>query len=128
MQGILIMDEDKGTMKQLAELFIDAGYDVTLTDTVAGALLGILKNTAQVVVLGSRCDDLTAADLVPLMRQCKRNLPIILVAADVPLVLLRRLRGEGLFYHALRPVDQAGREELRQAVRCAFRNQRPHPA
>ena len=128
MQSILIMDEDKGTMKQLAELFIDAGYHVTLTDSVASAIYGILKKTAQVVVLGSRCDNVMAADLVPIMRQCNKKLPIILIAADTSLALLRRLRCEGIFYHALSPVDKAGREEIRQAVHCAFENLRLNPA
>ena len=128
MQGILIMDENKGNLKQLAELFIDEGYHVTLTDSVASAVCGILKKTAQVVVLGSKCDDLMAADLVPLMRQCNKNLPIILIAADTSLALLRRLRCEGIFYHALSPADSAGREEIRQAVHCAFANLRLNPA
>ena len=122
MPGIMIMDEDKGNLKQLAELFIDEGYQVTLTDLVASAVCGILKKTAQVVVLGSKCDDLMAADLVPLMRQCNKNLPIILIAGDTSLALLRRLRCEGIFYHALSSTDKAGREEIRQAVHCAFKN------
>jgi DNA-binding NtrC family response regulator len=128
MQGILIMDENKGNLKQLAELFSEEGYQVTLTDSVASAVGGILKKTAQVVVLGSKCDDLMAADLVPLMRQCNKNLPIILIAADTSLALLRRLRCEGIFYHALGPVDKAGREEIRQAVHCAFANLHLNPA
>jgi len=127
MSSILIMDEDKGHLKQLAEIFIDEGYHVTITDSVASAVCGILKKTAQVVVLGSKCDDLMAADLVPLMRQCNKNLPIILIAADASLALLRRLRCEGIFYHALSPVDSAGREEIRQVVRCAFANLHLNP-
>jgi DNA-binding NtrC family response regulator len=127
MQGILIMDEDKGNLKHLAELFIGEGYHVTLTDSVASAVYGILKKTAQVVVLGSKCDDLLAADLIPLMKQCNKNLPIILVAADTSLALIRRLRCEGIFYHALSPADKAGREEIRQAVHCAFANLRLTP-
>jgi DNA-binding NtrC family response regulator len=128
MPGILIMDEDKGHLKQLAEIFIDEGYHVTITDSVASAVCSILKKTAQVVVLGSKCDDLMAADLVPIMRQCNKNLPIILIAADTSLALLRRLRCEGIFYHALSPVDSAGREEIRQAVHCAFANLPLNPA
>jgi DNA-binding NtrC family response regulator len=122
------MDEDKGTMKQLAELFIDAGYHVTLTDSVASAIYGILKKTAQVVVMGSKCDNLMAADLVPIMKQCNKNLPIILIAAETSLTLLRQLRCEGIFYHALSPSDNTGREEIRQAVHCAFENLRLNPA
>jgi hypothetical protein len=35
---------------------------------------------------------------------------------------LRKLRTEGIFYHALKPVDAEDREEIRQAVACAFKN------
>ena len=128
MREVLIVDEDKDYRKQMAEIFIDAGYNVTVTDSVASAIYGILKKTAQVVVLGTKCDDLTAADLIPIMKQCKKNLPIILVTANTPIGLLRKLRCEGIFYHALKPVSEEDREEIRMAVKCAFDNLRPYPA
>jgi DNA-binding NtrC family response regulator len=112
----------------MAEMFIEAGYSVTVTSSVANALYGILKKTSQVVVLGSKFDELTAADIIPLLKQCNRNLPIILIAADTSLGLLRKLRCEGIFYHALKPVDAEDREEIRQAVHCAFKNLRLRPA
>jgi DNA-binding NtrC family response regulator len=127
-EGILIIDEDRDNRKQMAEMFIDAGYDVTVTDSMASVLYGVLKKTAQVVVLGSKCDELAAADIIPLLKQCNKNLPIILVTADTSIGLLRKLRCEGIFYHALRPVDAQGRDEIRQAVQCAFKNLRLHPA
>lgn len=121
-EGILIVDEDKDCRKQMAELFIDAGYNVTVTNSIASALYGVLKKTAQVVVLGTKFDELGAGDIIPLLKRCNRNLPIILIAADTSLGLLRKLRGEGIFYHALKPVDAKDQEELRQAVHCAFAN------
>jgi DNA-binding NtrC family response regulator len=128
MQGLLIVDEDMDCRKQMAEMFIESGYNVTVTNSVANALYGILKKTAQVVLLGTRFDELTAADLIPLLKQCNRNLTIILIAADTTLPLIRKLRSEGIFYHALKPVDAADRDELRQAVKCAFQYLRVHPA
>jgi DNA-binding NtrC family response regulator len=128
-EGILIVDEDKDCRKQMAEMFTEAGYEVTVSDSVASALYGVLKNTAQVVVLGSRFDELTAGDIIPLLKRCNRKLPIILITADnTSLGLLRKLRCEGVFYHALKPVDAEDREEIRQAVHCAFENLRIHPA
>jgi DNA-binding NtrC family response regulator len=128
MQGLLIVDEDMDCRKQMAEMFIESGYNVTVTNSVANALYGILKKTAQVVLLGTRFDELTAADLIPLLKQCNRKLTIILIAADTTLPLIRKLRSEGIFYHALKPVDAADRDELRQAVECAFQYLRVHPA
>ena len=122
MLGLLIADQDVDCRKQMAEVFIEAGYNVIVTNSAANAMDGILKKTAQVVLLGSEFDELTAADLIPLLKQCNRNLTIILVAADTSLPLIRKLRNEGIFYHALKPVNGEDKEEIRQAVKCAFEN------
>jgi len=121
MQGLLIVDEDMDCRRLMADIFIDAGYTVTATNSLANALYGILKKTAQVVLLGNRFDELTAADIVPLLKQCNRRLSIILVAAETSLPLIRKLRKEGIFYHALKPQSLEDREEIQQAVVCAFR-------
>jgi DNA-binding NtrC family response regulator len=119
-QGLLIVDDDVTARKQMAELFIDAGYQVTVPTSVAGVLVGILKKTAKVVLLSTRFDQLLATELIPLLKQCNRDLTIILVASELPLALLRKARHEGIFYHALKPVQPGDEEELRQAVKCAF--------
>jgi DNA-binding NtrC family response regulator len=128
MLGLLIADEDIDCRKQMAELFIEAGYDVIVTTSAANALHGILKNTAQVVLLGSGFDDLTAADMIPLLKRCNRKLSIILVATDASLPLIRKLRSEGIFYHALKPVSGEDREEIRQVVECAFQRCNEQPS
>lgn len=122
MQGLLIVDEDKDSRKMMADIFIDEGYTVTTTNSLASALYGVLKKTAQVVLLGNRIDDLTAADIIPLLKRCNQKLSIILVAAETSLPLIRKLRQEGIFYHALKPQTPEDREEIHQAVECAFRN------
>lgn len=118
--GLLIVDEDVTTRKQMAELFSDAGYQVSAPSSVADALVGILKKTVKVVLLSTRFDQLLATELIPLLKQCNRDLTIILVASELPLALLRRARSEGIFYHALKPVQPGDEEELCQAVKCAF--------
>ena len=120
MLGLLIADKDIDSRKQMAELLIDAGYNVTVTNSAADALYGILKKTAQVVLLSGEFDDLTAVDLIPLMKKCNRDLTIILISNEVTLQQMRRVRREGIFYHALKPVRTEDREEIRQAVQCAF--------
>lgn len=120
MQGLLIADEDMVSRKRMADLFIDDGYDVTVTNSAAGVLYGILKKTAQVILLSTRFDEILATELIPVLKQCNRNLTIILVAGELPLTLIRKARREGIFYHALKPGKPGDEEELRQAVRCAF--------
>jgi len=120
MLGLLIADKDVESRKQMAELFIEAGYNVMVTTSAADALDGILKKAAQVVLLGREFDDVSAGDLIPLLKKCNRNVTIILVSADETLPVLRKLRREGIFYHALKPTAPEDREEIRQVVKCAF--------
>ena len=121
MQGLLIANEDRQSRDQLADLFVADDYQVTTTDTVVNALEGILNKTIQVVVLGGNFDETHVAKLVPLLKKCNQYISIILISDEMPLNLLRRIRKEGIFYHALKPAGEEGREEIYQAVHCAFR-------
>lgn len=122
MLGLLIADENMDSRKQMADLFIEAGYNVIVTNSAANAIHGILKKAAQVVLLSGHFDELMATDLIPLLKKCNRNLTIILVSDDLSLSLIRKVRKEGIFYHALKPVKPEDREEIRQVVQCAFDN------
>ncbi len=118
--GILIADDDLTARKQMAEQLMRDGYEVTVTNSVAGAIYGAVKKTAQVVLLSKSFDELAATELIPILKACNRHLKIILVASELPLALIRKARDEGIFYHALKTGEPEDNEELRQAVRCAF--------
>ncbi len=120
MTGLLIADKNMETRKQMASLLIKAGYDVMVTDSAAKAIHGVLKKTAQVVLLGVALDEFTSAEIIPLLKKCNRNLMIILVTDDAPLPMIRKARTEGIFYHALRPAEPEDEEEIRQVVKCAL--------
>ncbi|MHB8121951.1 MAG: response regulator [Desulfuromonadaceae bacterium] len=122
MQGVLIADENVESRKVLADLCIEAGYNVMVTTSAANVLHGILKKSAQVVLLSGEFDELAAAELIPLLKKCSRDLTIILVSDETSLPIIRKMRKEGIFYHSLKPIDPADREELRQVVACAFEN------
>ena len=122
MQGLLIANEDRDSRDRLAELFSEDEIHVEATDSVVNGLEGILNKTIQVVVLGGNFDETHVAKLVPLLKKCNRYLSIILISDEISINLLRRIRKEGIFYHALKPAGDEGREEIRQAVHCAFRN------
>lgn len=120
MQGVLIADDNLDSRKLMADLFIEAGYDVTVTNSAATVLHGILKKTAQVVLIGNEFDEVAATDLIPLLKKCNRELTIIFVSSNASLSLIRKLRNEGIFYHALPPLEPTDQQELKQAVECAF--------
>ena len=122
MSGLMIAEQDPSCRTMMAELMSEEGYCVTVTDSAADALSGILKKSAQVVLLGSQFDNLAATELIPLLKQCNRNLTIILVSDEESQPIIRKIRAEGIFYHALKPAKPEDSDEIRQAVRCAFDN------
>ena len=124
MSRILIAEEHPESRKVMADLCMEAGYSVTVTTSAAGVLQGILKKTAQVILLGSSFDELAATDLIPLFKKCCCNLTIILVSNEASLPAMRKLRSEGIFYHLLRPVLPEDREELKQVLSCALHQPR----
>lgn len=122
MNGILIAEENLESCRVMADLCVEAGYNVTVSTTAAGVLSGILKKTARVILLGSSFDELAAVEFIPLLKKCCRDLNIILVSNEASLPIIRKLRNEGIFYHLLKPVLPEDREELKQVVACAFKN------
>ncbi len=124
---LLIADKDSETRQQTAKLFAGSGYRVKTAKSLVEVLRDILKKDVQVLLLGSEFGDLLAVELIPLLKKCNRDLTIILVSDEESLPLLRKVRREGIFFHALRPMTPEGRDELRLAVECAFGRSQPRP-
>ena len=122
MRLLIIADEDVKTREQVIELFGDTEYEVVAPDSVDLVMKDVLGKEAPVVLLGNVFDDMLAGDLIPILKKCNKNLTIILVSDEESLPLLRKLRREGIFYHALKPAQKEDRDELLQAVKCAFAN------
>lgn len=120
MRLLLIADEDVQTRDSMTQLFGGTEYDVVAAETVDVVMRDVLKREAQVLLLGNTFDNIPAGDLIPILKKCNQNLTIILVSNEESLPLLRKLRREGIFYHALKPSTLEDRDELLQAVKCAF--------
>lgn len=119
---LLIADEDVQNRDSMTQLFGDTEYEVVAADSVDVVMRDVLKKEAQVILLGGTFDNIPASDLIPILKKCNQYLTIILISNEESLPLLRKLRREGIFYHALKPSAVEDREELLQAVRCAFNN------
>ena len=125
MRLLIIADEDLKTRDQFVKLFGDNEYNeyqIVAPDSVDLVMKDVLGKEAPVVLLGNVFDDMPASDLIPILKKCNKNLTIILVSDEESLSLLRKHRREGIFYHALKPAREEDRDELLQAVRCAFAN------
>ncbi len=117
---ILIADRDVKARQALAELFKNSHFDVDVTGSAAYAIAKIVQKQEPIVILGDAFEEkISSVDVIALMRKCNKNLKIILISDDSSLETLRRIREDGIFYHALKPHNQEDNEELRSVVECA---------
>ena len=120
--SILIADKNTNFLRDISEFFKGAGYEVSTTDSAVHVICDILKKNIPVLLLGSDFDKkIGLPQLLHLLKKCNRHLAVILVSDEESLPMVRRIRGEGIFYHALRPVTEDDREEIKQAVECALK-------
>ena len=118
---VMIVDRDVSTQKKMAAFFEKSNYEVTTTTSAAYAIAQIVKKNQPIVILGDRFEEkISAVDVIALMRRCNKDLRIILVSDDSSLDTLRRIREDGIFYHALKPVNQEDNEELISVVEYAL--------
>ena len=120
--SILIADKDTDYLREISEYFKGAGYAVATTDSAVNVMCDILKKHVPVLLLGGDFDKkIGLPHLLHLLKKCNRHLAVILVSDEATLPMVRTIRQEGIFYHALRPVTEEDREEIKQAVECAFK-------
>ncbi len=118
---VMIVDRDVSTQKKMAGFFEKSNYEVTTTASAAYAIAQIVRKNQPIVILGDSFEEkIAAVDVIALMRRCNKDLRIILVSDDSSLETLRRIREDGIFYHALKPVNQEDNEELISVVEYAL--------
>lgn len=121
-QGILVADKDTAFLREVADHFSDAGYHVETTNSAVRVISNILEKQTPVVLLGSDFDKkINLLELVRLLKKCNRHLAVILVSDEASLPIVKRIRKEGIFYYAMRPVTPEDTNEIKQAVECALR-------
>jgi DNA-binding NtrC family response regulator len=121
-QGILVADKDTAFLREVADHFSDAGYQVETTSSAVHVISNILEKQTPVVLLGSDFDKkINLLELVRLLKKCNRHLAVILVSDEASLPIVKRIRQEGIFYYALRPVTPEDSNEIKQAVECALK-------
>ena len=116
-QGILVADKDTEFLKEVTDLFSDAGYKVETTNSAVHVISNILKKQTPVVLLGSDFDKkINLLELIQFLKKCNRHLTVILVSDEALLPIVKRIRKESIINYALRPAS-----EIKQIVECSFK-------
>jgi DNA-binding NtrC family response regulator len=114
---ILIAYQDDLWARSLSTFFHGMGYRVEMARVLSEMIRKVRNGNIHVVLLDDEIEGVRACDVVPLLKKINLRVQVILISSEGSLSLVRRLRGAGIFYQAMKPIDL---EEIRSAVECAF--------
>jgi len=113
---ILIAYQDEPGAGSLSTFFHDMGYRVETANLVSDMIRKVRKGNIHVVLLDDEIEGVRACDLIPLFKKMDDTIQVIVISSEASLGLVKRLRGAGIFYQAMKPIDL---EEIKSAVECA---------
>ena len=114
---ILIAYQDDLWARSLSTYFHSMGYRVETAKLVSEMIRRIRNGKTHVILLDDEIEGVRACDLVPVFKKINPKAQVIVISSEVSIGLVKRLRGAGIFYQAMKPVDL---EEIKSAVGCAF--------
>ncbi len=114
---ILIAYQDDLWVRSLTTYFHGQGYRVETAKALSEMIRKIQNGHFEVLLLDDEIEGLKACDIVSLLKKVNSKIQVIMISSEESLGPVRRLRGAGIFYQAMKPVDM---EEIRSAVECAF--------
>ncbi|NWF94093.1 MAG: response regulator [Syntrophaceae bacterium] len=114
---ILIAYQDDLLARSLSTFFHGVGYRVETARMVSEVIRKVRNGKILVVLLDDEIEGVKACDLLPLVKKINDKIQVIVISSEASLGLVKRLRGAGIFYQAMKPVDL---EEVKSAVECAF--------
>jgi DNA-binding NtrC family response regulator len=114
---LLIAYPDELGVRSLTTYFHGRGYRVETVRVLSEMIKRVRSGQYQVLLLDDEIEGLKACDVVSLLKKVNSRIEVIMISSEESLSLVRRLRGAGIFYQAMKPIDL---EEIGSAVRCAF--------
>jgi DNA-binding NtrC family response regulator len=115
---ILIAYQDDLWVESLSTFLHGTGYKVETTKVMSEMIRRIRRGNIRVILIDDEIERVKACDVVPLLKNINAKIQIIVISSEESIGLVKRLRGAGIFYQAMKPVDLG---EVKAAVECAFK-------
>ena len=103
--------------RSLCTHFQGIGYRVEMVRSLSEMIRGVANGNIHVLLLDDEVDGVKACELVSVLKGMNRRIQVVLISSEESLGVVRQLRGAGIFYQAMKPVDLV---EVKSAVESAF--------
>ncbi len=114
---ILIAYQDELSARSLAAHFHRMGYRVEVAKLVSDMIRKARSGNIHIILLDDEIEGVKACDLVAIFKKINPRVQVIVISSEEEIGSVKRLRGAGIFYQAMKPADL---EEIKSAVECAF--------
>ena len=116
--NVLIATNDEPFGEYLYHQINGLGWTVSRTGMFSELLRKLKEEEADILLLDSSLEGIPSFDLLPLIKKSNPGLPVIALSDDSSLEMSKRVRLQGIFFLAMKPIDPA---EIRTAVGDAIR-------
>ncbi len=116
-KSIFVVYQDDRWTRSLTTYFHSLGYRILTAKMVSETIRRLRSKKVEVLLLDEEIEGVKASDLVPLIKRIDPKTQVIVISSEESIQGAKSLRGAGIFYQAMKPIDL---EELRSAVGCAF--------
>ncbi len=116
--NVLIATNDEPLGEYLYHQINGLGWTISRTGMFSELLRKLKEEEADILVLDSSLEGIPSFDLLPLIKKSNPGLPVIALSDDSSLEMSKRVRLQGIFFLAMKPIDPV---EIRTAVGDAIR-------
>ena len=100
---ILLVDDETAILETLSILFRGAGYEVTVADSGAKALIALSEEKPDIVLTDIRMPGATGLEVLAKAREVDAEISVILMTAQASLQSAVRAVNEGAYYYLQKP-------------------------
>ncbi len=114
---LLIAYQDDLWTRSLTTFFHGMEYRVETARLMSEMIRRVRRGNIHVILIDDEIEGLKACEVIPLLKNIDPKIQVIVISSEESIGLVKRLRGAGIFYQAMKPIDLG---EIRSAVECAF--------
>ena len=102
---VLIMDSDRESVQELTRYLAKAHYRVESVSQPIIMLEKLKREHVDAVIIDVETQGMKGYELIPVLKQARRCIPIIVTSADDSIEVATRVREQGVFFYAIKPLD-----------------------
>ena len=121
MSTILIGGGNSSFREWLEETLFAEDYQIEVAQSAGELIHKLLRRRFESVVLGTDITGMNLLEVIPIIKQINKNMPIVVIADYSSLETEREVRRQSIFYYSVKPIHA---DEMREVLRNAVRRER----